>query len=230
MLMKKVNFDAYSVNYDTLMQEQHAKFGDIAYYSEYKAKITKALCADVQQARILEYGCGIGRNLSYLQSAFEDSSIFGFDISKESLEIARIQNPTAMILNQDELLKYENYFDIIFIAGVYHHIAPNLRNEVTKNILKLLKQNGKIIIFEHNPYNPITRRMVSTCVFDTDAVLLTKSELTKLFKLLNFDCVKSGYALFVPPRLKKITFIEKPLRWLPLGGQYYSVFQKHDAK
>lgn len=223
---EKVNFDDYSSNYNEILQKQHSRFGDISYYSEYKVQIVKNLCPDIKKANILEYGCGIGRNLPYLQKLFNDSKIYGFDISKESLKIAKTRNPKVILLNENELIKYEGYFDIIFITAVYHHINPTLRNEITAKIVKLIKSSGKIIIFEHNPYNPITRHMVNTCVFDKDAILLTKSELISLFKPYGLECKNSGYTLFVPPRLKRFNFIEKILKWLPLGGQYYVCLQK----
>ena len=80
--MKKVDFNEYANKYNAIMQDQHAKFGDINYYSEYKVKITKRLCGDLK-GNILEYGCGIGRNLSFLRSAFTKCDIFDFDIDRK---------------------------------------------------------------------------------------------------------------------------------------------------
>ena len=131
-----------------------------------------------------------------------------------------------MILDDKSLSLHNAYFDLIFISGVYHHIPADERENVTEKIYAFLKDKGSIICFEHNPYNPLTRQMVNTCIFDDDAVLLTKEELEKTFLKEKLSVVDSGYTLFVPPKLKALNFIEKYLKWLPLGGQYYVAFKK----
>tara|TARA_B100001093_G_scaffold96961_1_gene88923 strand:- start:6050 stop:6730 length:681 start_codon:yes stop_codon:yes gene_type:complete len=226
-MKKKVDFDNYSDEYNQIMQEQHKIFGDVNYYSEYKAEIVKNIISDNNNLKILEFGCGVGRNLKYLKSIGNNNQIYGYDISEESLIIARKENPEVTIVGTEkELLSHMEFFDLIFIAGVYHHIEVILRDTITKNLRTLLKSNGKLVIFEHNPYNPITRHLVNTCEFDADAVLLKKQEVIDLFCKKNFSVDTSGYALFIPPRLQKINFIEKYFKWLPLGGQYYVLFNK----
>ncbi|MEM3845542.1 MAG: class I SAM-dependent methyltransferase, partial [Candidatus Parvarchaeota archaeon] len=121
-----------------------------------------------------------------------------------------------------EISSYKNFFDVIFIAGVYHHINPILRNTATQKIHTLIKNGGLAIIFEHNPYNPLTKHMVNTCEFDKDAILLTKKELISLFNSNDFHYVESKYCLFVPLILKKLNFLENLLFKIPLGGQHYS--------
>lgn len=224
--MQKVNFDEYSKSYDEIMQDQHKNFGDIGYYAEYKIKILSQII-DNNNLKILEYGCGVGRNLPYIKRAFQNSSVFGFDISQKSLEIAKLNNSDVTIIQtQSELEEYKNYFDVIFIAGVYHHIEPRLRDGVTQDIFALAANNCDVVVFEHNPYNPVTRHMVSTCEFDTDAVLLSKKELQDIFIKAGFKYRESAYTLFFPPVLKKIAFLENFIKWLPLGGQYYVAFKK----
>jgi len=221
----KVNFDEYSDDYLNLMSKQHAKYGNIEYYSEHKAKITKQI-TNKNIKNILEFGCGIGRNFPHLQKEFLNSKIYGSDISKESLEIAKQNNLDIIFIEDNQLLEYKDKFDLIFIAGVYHHIHPSLRDTVTQKIVQLLKPNGKLICFEHNPYNPLTRQMVNTCEFDKDAVLLNINEVKQIFRKANLTVIKSRYTLFVPPKLKKLNFIEPFIGWLPLGGQHYVLFKK----
>ena len=43
---KKVDFNKYSDEYISIMNEQHAKYGDIEYYSEQKAGITFKIFAN----------------------------------------------------------------------------------------------------------------------------------------------------------------------------------------
>lgn len=223
-MKNKIDFNNYSKNYNELLQTQHKKFGDIAYYSEYKVNIIKSLRNTNKELKILEFGCGIGRNLPYLKDSFSNSSIYAYDISEDSLALAKKENPYVNFVSNLE--NYENFFDIILIAGVYHHIEPSQRDSVTKQLYKILNKNGFIIIFEHNPYNPITMKIVNTCEFDKDAVVIKKNELCNLFLKHKFTCQKSDYTLFFPPKLKKLNFLEKYFKWCPLGGQYYIVVTK----
>ncbi len=224
--MNKIEFDNFSNNYNDLLQSQHKNMGDISYYSKYKVDILTTIVNKKSKLNILEFGCGIGRNLPFLENRFKNSSIYGFDISSKSLDIASNNNPNTNFLNSSELNNYKNFFDLIFIAGVYHHIPIKRRNDVSRQIHKLLKTHGKVVVFEHNPYNPITMKMVNTCEFDQDAIVLNKKELINIFLENNFSCEKSSYTLFFPPKLKKFSFIEKYLSWFPLGGQYYIVIKK----
>ena len=223
---KKVDFNTYSKNYNDLLKQQHRKFGDISYYSQYKVNILKKYTPNNQSLKILEYGCGIGRNLTYLQKNYPNSDIYGFDISEDSIKTAKKENPKVIFIEEDSFHNLYNFFDIVFVAGVYHHIPLKVRDKVTKNIHSLLKNDSLCIIFEHNPFNPVTRHMVNTCEFDADAILLKKKELIKLFIDNQFLLKKSQYTLFLPPRLKFLNFIEDTIGWLPLGGQYYIVVQK----
>ena len=75
--------------------------------------------------------------------------------------------------------------------------------------------------FEHNPYNPVTRRIVSNCPYDEDAVLLKPSELRTLLSGAGLSVQRQAYCLFVPPRFGRLAACEAALGWLPLGGQYW---------
>ena len=87
-MTEKVDFNEFSDSYNNIMNEQHAKFGDIEYYSQHKAKLTKQITGnDIRE--ILEFGCGIGRNLPSLQNEFSNATFYGSDISVDSLTIAK---------------------------------------------------------------------------------------------------------------------------------------------
>ena len=122
------------------------------------------------------------------------------------------------LLGEDTIV---DKFDLIFVALVFHHIKPELRSKVIKDISDLLQKDGNIFIFEHNPYNPVTSYLVNTCIFDADAVLLKKGELCKLLIGAKLSINACRYTLFFPSFLKKLRFIEPMLGYLPLGGQYF---------
>lgn len=216
-----VDFDKYSKNYDQLLQEQTSFFTDNdAYFARYKVELArKRINRPVN--KLLEYGCGTGRNVSYLQTAFAGAEITGCDISAESLEEAKTLAPSAEFILESERKWSDREFQLIFVAGVFHHIPPNQRDQVMAELYRRLTPGGDLIVFEHNPYNPVTRRIVSNCPYDADAVLLKPKELRARMTTSGFRNLQSGYCLFIPPSFKKLLFLEPKLQFLPLGGQYF---------
>jgi len=77
----------------------------------------------------------------------------------------------------------------------------------------LCKAGGNIVVFEHNPFNPLTKKMVRECEFDADAVLLSKSETIDIFERVDLSIVKSGYTLFIPSKLKELSIVANMLGW-----------------
>lgn len=216
-----VDFDKYSKNYDQLLQEQTSFFTENdAYFARYKVELARKRI-DRPVSRLLEYGCGTGRNVSFLQAAFPGAEVTGCDISAESLVEAQQLAPSAEFILESERQWPDQEFQLIFVAGVFHHIPPPQRENVMTELYRRLAPGGDLIVFEHNPYNPVTRRIVSNCPYDADAVLLKPRELRKRIAMTGFQDVQSGYCLFIPPSFKRLLFLEPKLQFLPLGGQYF---------
>jgi SAM-dependent methyltransferase len=219
-MTQQINFDDFTENYSAQLKEQTKLFtSDDSYFAQYKINITKKISKN--PARILEFGCGIGRNISFLRAAFPDADIFGSDISLQSLTIAREMNPRVQFFSEKELSSRDELFDLIFIAGVYHHISPMQRTNVTKLLYKRLTPEGQLMIFEHNPYNPITRKIVSSCPYDKGVILLAPRTLKNHVREAGFGFYRQGFCLFFPPWLPFLSKLDPYLKWLPLGGQYW---------
>jgi len=216
----KVYFDEYSANYDELLHES-TKFyaADSEYFAKYKVDLIRQ-ASTRPIARVLEYGCGTGRNIEYLRAAFPNAEVVGTDVSAASLEVAAASNPAASFAVERDSLDIGK-FDLIFVASVFHHIPPAERPGMMRMLAQRLAPQGSIDVFEHNPYNPVTRRIVNTCPFDADAILLKPGELRALIRDAGMDLQRLSYCLFVPPRLSWLAPLEKYLGWLPLGGQYW---------
>jgi len=91
-----------------------------------------------------------------------------------------------------------------------------------------MKKQGRYYLFEHNPLNPLTRYLVATCVFDKNAKLLRSNYTRSLLRSQHFRIVKKEFIIFFPRKglLSGFMFLEKYLKWLPLGGQYFFVSEK----
>jgi SAM-dependent methyltransferase len=224
---QKVDFDEYTDNYNELLREGTRFFSaDEEYFAKYKIELVKI---DMKEpvSRILEYGCGIGRNISYLQKAFSMAEIIGTDISEASLEVARRENPGVRFEAERGNLEL-GQFDLIFVAGVFHHVPVVERRSVTRVLADRLRKGGSLYVFEHNPYNPVTRRIVNACPYDADAVLVKPAELRSLMTSAELKPHSHSYCLFVPPKLSLLRPMERILGWLPLGGQYW-MKSRHSA-
>jgi hypothetical protein len=75
-------------------------------------------------------------------------------------------------------------------------------------------------VIEHNPFNPITRRIVSRCAFDADAVLLRSRETTRLITEVGAAVAGQRYVGFLPLRSPFVERVERAIDWLPIGAQY----------
>ena len=219
-MSNRVDFDAYTDEYNRLLQEGTSFFSkNDAYFAQYKVEMVRSRISRPVH-RVLEYGCGIGRNIPFLQAAFPQATVIGTDISCGSLDIARRENPAAEFFEEgvDDISARE--FDLIFVAGVFHHVPVSERAAVAGSLFQRLEAGGDLFVFEHNPYNPVTRRIVSNCPYDEDAVLLSPEELRQRLGRAGFNRPRTEFCLFVPPRLSWLTWLEPKLGWLPLGGQY----------
>ena len=220
--MKKELFDDYADTYENILHKQLSFFEkDTDYFAEYKADLVSQHAAWKPQ-EILEFGCGTGRNLRFLKRKFPSSKIYGCDISSKSLEVAAKDNPGAILFQSGkDKTTYNDHFDLIFVACVFHHIPPDLWREKFIQLRDWLKSKGELFIFEHNPYNPVTRRLVSSCPYDKGAVLLRPKEVASLLAGAGFRSIELRYVLFFPSHLRKLRFLEKKMAFIPLGGQYF---------
>jgi len=214
------DFDAFAASYDDLLRQSlGAVGGDLDYFRRRKAVIVRALLPTAPR-RILEYGCGTGGNLAHLARIFPGASLCGCDISEKSLEEAAGIAPGAemILLGRDALPT--RHFDLVFVANVLHHVPPPVRPTVTTAMADALAPGGALCVFEHNPANPVTRRIVARCPFDRDATLLPPAETLALVRGAGLDATTRRYISFFPPSLAALAPFEQLLTWLPLGGQY----------
>ena len=93
-------------------------------------------------------------------------------------------------------------------------------------VSRTLKSGGIFMIYEHNPFNPLTCHAVNTCPFDENAVLLKPIRLRQLFQEAGMEFLIQEYRVFFPSFLALLRPIEKNLAWLQLGAQHYVIGDK----
>jgi hypothetical protein len=78
-----------------------------------------------------------------------------------------------------------------------------------------------LCIVEHNPWNPVTKLIVSRTPVDADAQLLTAAEAGRLLAQAGCAALETRFFLLFPERLHRFTrSIEDSFRAMPFGGQY----------
>ena len=98
----------------------------------------------------------------------------GIDVSERSVDYARRHNPGVRYdTYPGGRLPYDdNAFDVAFTSCVMHHVPVPQWGEFVGEMNRVIRPGGIAVVFEHNPWNPVTSRIVSTCPIDADAVLL----------------------------------------------------------
>jgi len=110
----QTGFDNIARDYDEQLRRSlgAAGAGDIEKFAAYKIEILKKTSVGRDIRRILEFGCGTGRNMAHLQAAFPRCEIAGCDVSKESLAVAAATAPITggytHIQTPDELMSAYN--------------------------------------------------------------------------------------------------------------------------
>jgi len=217
-------FDRYTNDYQAMLNESLSLLGGFNdYYLLQKVNLLKKTTDQTSTQSILDFGCGLGGTTLMLKNAFPESRVVGMDISELSVDKARQHGPNlefGCISDKAFMASCEGVFDIIYVANVFHHVPTEKRVVVMDTLRSMLANNGKVFFFEHNPYNPITRWVVSRCKFDKNAILLFPKESRLLFEQAGFKVKKTKYLLFFPYMFRHFSKLESLFGWLPLGAQY----------
>jgi len=183
--------------------------------------LTKGIWTNSEDLRVLDVGCGTGLMESFLNNKFK--SLVGVDIAFDAIQKAKQSGLNTQFIHYDgkKLPFSNNEFDVVFACCVFHHIPPMQRFDTVKDMYRVVAPGGLVVIFEHNPWNPLTRLVVSRCEFDRDAILLRNRESTNLLKAGGFDKILSRQMFYFPWRSKFWKQLERLISWLPLGAQYF---------
>lgn len=224
-------FDKFADEYLAVHSRNIAISGEgPEYFSRYKIdEVRRRWYGEkrAQPATILDFGTGIGSSLPFLASRFPAAAITGVDVSSRSLAIAEQRFAgTAKLVSYAggaDIPLPDKSFDLIFSACVFHHIASSEHAAIFTRLRALLKADGLMFIFEHNPLNPVTRYIVATCPFDENAVLMPAQRLRQEQEQAGFKKVQVAYAGFFPGALRIFRPLERFMTALPIGAQYYTM-------
>ncbi len=223
-------FDAYRDTYvDTV--EQSIRFSGLShdFFQKSKALMIRDLLAlrlaDRPRPRLLDVGCGIGALHPLLSELF--SSIHGMDVSGESIERAKRENPGNLYdaYDGERLPLADNSFDMALSICVMHHVPVEQWAGFMAELTRVVSPGGMVCLIEHNPLNPGTRMSVARCPFDKDAVLLGPRKMRGYMRRAGLAEVATRNFVFFPTNHPQFRALERRLHWLPLGAQYAAIGQ-----
>ena len=219
-------FDAHAADYIDTVQRAIAASGEsVQFFADLKVEIMARILGDTEPRDILDFGCGIGNATRALATRFASSTVTGFDVSPESVAVARRKSDActnaSYVASADERLPFEtSAFDAAFTSCVFHHIEPADRLRWARELRRVLKPGAALFLFEHNPWNPLTVRVVHSIPFDEGVVLLRPGDATRLLRAAGFATTKPWYYFFFPAALRALRPLERWLGRIPVGAQY----------
>lgn len=148
-MLNKQGFNLWSNNYDQTVQlsEENNQY-PFAGYKEMLNRIYNEVM-QTEQSKVLDIGFGT----AVLTSKLYDNShqIDGIDFSNEMIQIAKSKMPEASLLEWDirngipQSLS-RNQYDSIVSTYTLHHLNDTEKLSLIKNLLQMLREDGKIII------------------------------------------------------------------------------------
>lgn len=221
-------FDRYRESYD------HAVNRAIAFSGQKVEAFTRAKAQDLlrtitshfnspSQLKLLDVGCGIGNYHPFLAPVV--GTVSGVDVSSACIAKAQQRNPTVSysVYDGDRLPYPDGKFDVTFCVCVVHHVPPDRWQPFVNEMRRVTRASGLIVVYEHNPKHPLTRKVVHDCEFDRDAVLLSMAQTRQLLTNAGCSDVATSSILTLPPLGGFVEKLDGLFGRLPFGSQYRAV-------
>jgi SAM-dependent methyltransferase len=168
--------------------------------------------------KILDVGCGQGTAVSFLSPY---GTVVGADVSFQMLRQGS-RGVDLVVQEPFDLPFVSGSFDAVFASCVYHHVQAADHARHLQELSRVLRPGGLVVVFEHNPLNPITRCIFNRAIVDRGCAMIPRRRLVELFHTVGLREVRHKYVLFVPQVLSTaLGFLEPRLARLPFGGQYF---------
>jgi ubiquinone/menaquinone biosynthesis C-methylase UbiE len=113
-------------------------------YLDFMMKVEKDLPVG---SKVLEAGCGTGQTLSPLSERHET---YGLDISKAALKLAQYNCRYPVLGSIFKIPFGDNTFDLVYNSGVIEHFKDPENVVAIKEMARVTKPSGKIIIIVPN--------------------------------------------------------------------------------
>jgi SAM-dependent methyltransferase len=219
-------FDAHVESYREAVQQSIAFGGqDLEFFHRRKANqlidVVSRRLGDPEQLSALDVGCGVGLMDTLLEARL--GGLCGVDTSGMSVAHSSARNGSVRYCAADGTgLPFATAgFDLAFAVCVVHHVPSDRRGAFMAELRRVVRPGGLVVIFEHNPYNPVTRLAVSRCEFDEDAELVTRRATARLLNEAGLLPVEARDIIFTTSSHPWARRLDDALGWVPFGAQHY---------
>src|SRR5579859_3388633 len=223
-------FDKYAASYQALLDDPiRNRFAPgSSFFFERKwtliAEYFSRIGVQTTSADWLDVGCGRGDLLRLGKPHFR--AVAGCDVSGEMMT-ACSDLPVRKQEHLESLPFEDASFDFITAVCVFHHVAPEQRSLLLRDMVRVARPGGICCIIEHNPFNPVTQLIVRRTPVDDDARLLTSWLTLCLMRSAGLGQCDTVHFLYFPAKLyARLGGVEASLARVPLGGQYAVMARK----
>lgn len=229
-MVQPTHFDPFAENYEALVTKNVRRFGEPAsYFARYKLARIQGAHPSTPPRHILDIGCGVGLLTELLGQSFPASQVIGLECSGRSVEqtaarCAQLPNVRVQTYDGQRLPEHVRSVDLAILANVLHHVQPKARGGFLRDVVcPALVPGARVMVFEHNPYNPLTQMAVQECAFDRGVQLLTRGVVYRLLTDAGLHVIRQDYIVFFPRWLRALRSFEERLGRMPLGAQHLTV-------
>ena len=169
----------------------------------------------------LDVGCGTGTLMAVLASR---GRVLGVDASAGMLDVLRKAGRGEAARSMVEKLPFaDDRFDVVFSVAVFHHVADPARvGEAVREMVRVCRPGGHVVIWDHNPRNPFWRRVMRRAPQDTgEERLVPAAEFEGTLRACGIGRITTFQSGFMPPfmprwliglaRIFEIAFEHTPL-------------------
>lgn len=221
-------FDSYAKEYRKNLDKNLWLSGESStFFAEYKVNKLKEWLPEFvdKESTMLDFGCGDGLMTSFIKAVFPRAHVYGIDPSSESIEVATLAYENIHFSLSDTTIDFENAtFDLVVSAGTFHHIPFDQHRAYVQEIHRVLKPGGTFVMFELNPFNPLTRWTFKHNPIDKNACMMRPRYTEKILK--SYGSVATYFYCFFPHFLRSLRFVEPYLIKVPVGALYASIMKK----
>jgi SAM-dependent methyltransferase len=221
-------FDAHADCYRESVQRSIDFCGqELDYFTRRKADhrvdLASRRIGRCSRLSVLDVGCGVGVTDEFLVGRVGE--LHGVDVSESAVACAAERNPAARYQSYDgRTLPYgDASLDLAFAICVMHHVPPPEWPGFVAEMARVVRPGGLVAVFEHNPFNPLTRAAVGRCEFDVGVTLLRRKRVEALMSGAGLRPSESRYIIFTTSERPELIALERTLRGVPFGAQHYVV-------
>ncbi|MCK0102529.1 class I SAM-dependent methyltransferase [Pseudohalocynthiibacter sp. F2068] len=230
--MPEAEIDAFSARFrahslDSLQKSKNSQ----AQFCDYKIGELRRVAdqAKMKCPRILNFGSGIGGSLSGFRRSFKESELTCASFSKEYIACAQQEFPRAedhLLVRESGIPMPDASFELAFSNCVFNQIPKEDHQNWFKELQRVVKPGGKLVVFEPNPRNPFSARTAGMHSSGANVRLIGPQEMKRTVLAAGWDGVKIDYHILLPAMLAKLRPLGRGLRWCGLGRQYMTVAER----